>query len=185
MARQKAGYSPARELTMPSFRLPKVICSSWLGNWIDPGTLCLSQSAVPTIQSGEHVVGRVRVIDVGKAVEHLNKHAAAKSQGWCAKYVRQAIEAGGVTILNRPEFAKDYGQKLIELGFRQITEAKYACILFEKGDVAVFQPPSGQEAGHIQMYNGNIWVSDFIQTEGIYPGPSFRKEKVDYEIFRP
>lgn len=117
------------------------------------------------------------------AVKRLNAHAHASSQGQCAKYVRLAIEAGGVTIpAPRPTYAKDYGPKLAALGFSKLDAAGYVP---QKGDIVVLQPPSGQTAGHIQMYNGETWVSDFVQGTGIYPGPAYRKEKVAYEIYRP
>ncbi|MBS0425483.1 MAG: CHAP domain-containing protein [Proteobacteria bacterium] len=117
-----------------------------------------------------------------KAVKHLDDNAYETSQGQCAKYVRQAIEAGGVTIPNRPLYAKDYGPKLMELGFKKIGSAGYSP---QKGDIVVLQPPKGQSAGHIQIYNGKIWESDFKQSGDIYPGPTYRKEKVAYEIYRP
>jgi len=121
--------------------------------------------------------------DVEAAISHLNDNAHDTSQGACAKYVRQAIEAGGVTIpAPRPLYAKDYGPKLTELGFKKVDAKDYVP---QKGDVIVLEPPKGQTAGHIEMYNGTTWVSDFTQRDDIYPGPAYRKEKVAYEIYRP
>ncbi|MCX9155301.1 hypothetical protein OPU71_04110 [Niveibacterium sp. 24ML] len=120
---------------------------------------------------------------IDDAVKRLNDHAHASSQGQCARYVRLAIEAGGVTIpAPRPTYAKDYGPKLAALGFSKLDAAGYVP---QKGDIVVLQPPAGQTAGHIQMHNGETWVSDFVQGTGIYPGPAYRKEKVAYEIYRP
>ena len=67
-------------------------------------------------------------------------------------------------------------------GFKKVEAADY---IPQKGDVIVLQPPEGEEAGHIEMYNGTNWVSDFVQGERIYPGPAYRRDKVAYEIFRP
>ncbi|EDO4759214.1 hypothetical protein C1Q48_16980 [Salmonella enterica] len=54
--------------------------------------------------------------DKDSALSHLNTNARAHSQSQCAKYVRQAIEAGGITITRpapRPGLtypaAADYG----------------------------------------------------------------------------
>ena len=121
--------------------------------------------------------------DVDAAVSHIDENAHASSQGKCARYVREAIEAGGVTIpAPRPLYAKDYGPKLTELGFKKVDAKDYVP---QKGDIIVLEPPTGQTAGHIEMYNGTKWVSDFVQSERIYPGPAYRKEEVAYEIFRP
>lgn len=122
--------------------------------------------------------------NLNKAIAALDNNAGAASQGQCAKYVRLAIEAGGWKIPSpRPLYAKDYGPKLLEIGFKEIPADGYKP---KKGDVVVLQPPKGEKAGHMQMWNGSRWVSDFRQkTNDIYPGPAFRKEKVAYAIYRP
>lgn len=122
---------------------------------------------------------------VEKAVAHLDANAHDKSQGRCARYVRLAIEAGGMKIPpSNPVSAKDYGPKLEEMRFKKIDATGYAP---QKGDIAVFQAPSTSPHGHIQMFNGTIWVSDFRQDDqkDIYPGSRYREEKISYEIFRP
>lgn len=117
------------------------------------------------------------------AVKHIDANAHAESQGKCARYVREAIEKGGATIpLPRPTYAKDYGPVLSKLGFSRIPNAGYAP---QRGDIVVIQPTKGRTEGHIQMFNGTIWVSDFRQKADIWPGPAYRKEQPEYEIFRP
>jgi hypothetical protein len=147
---------------------------------IDAGTLARAPTPPPGVVGA---TGTGTKFNIDDAVKHLDSNAYPKSQGACARYVREAIEAGGVTIsFPRPLYAKDYGPKLTELGFSKLDAKDYVP---KKGDVVVVQPPAGQSAGHIQMYNGKTWVSDFVQGEDIYPGPAFRKEKVAYEIYRP
>ena len=122
--------------------------------------------------------------DIEKAVAHVNANAYEASQGKCATFVRQAIQAGGGVIsLPYPFYGKDYGPPLIELGFAKIDTENFIPM---KGDLAVFQPPTDKKEGHIQMFNGELWVSDFFQRgPDIYPGKKYRSEKVSYEIFRP
>jgi hypothetical protein len=45
---------------------------------------------------------------------------------------------------------------------------------------------SGVEAGHIEMFDGEIWISDFKQTgsSGFWAGPNYKAEKVKYAIYR-
>ncbi|SEU15313.1 hypothetical protein SAMN05443639_108198 [Stigmatella erecta] len=123
-------------------------------------------------------------LDIDKAVAHLNANAHATSQKKCAQYVRQAIEAGGVRldVNTRPGEAKDYGPYLGRHGFTAVNTQNYVP---QKGDVAVIQPyPGGSAAGHITMYNGSQWVSDFTQRD-MWSGPGYRKHQPSYEIYRP
>jgi hypothetical protein len=156
---------------------------------IDYGTLMRVLAPVPTLlpesppQTAEPAAKPLNTYSVDAAVKHIDAHGHTKSQGKCARYVREAIEAGGARIpLPRPVYAKDYGPVLAKLGFTKVPAVAYSP---QRGDIVVLQPPKGQIAGHIQMYNGSKWVSDFIQGTDIYPGPAYRKEQVSHEIYRP
>lgn len=112
------------------------------------------------------------------AVAHLSTHARSASHGKCAEYVRKAVEAGGVR-LQRHTSAKDYGGSLIAAGF----VAQDVSIL-TAGDVVVIQPVTGHRHGHVAMYDGTRWISDFKQPNGFYPGESYRKSKPSFVIYR-
>lgn len=112
------------------------------------------------------------------AVAYFNSHAKIASHGKCAEYVRKAIEAGGLH-LHRHVSAKDYGDSLAAAGF-----SVQATSLFAAGDVVVIQPITGHPHGHIAMYNGAKWVSDFKQNQDMYPSSSYRKMKPAVEIYR-
>lgn len=126
--------------------------------------------------------GGARAIDVDKAVDHLNDNAHAKSIHRCGEYTRQAIEAGGVT-LDRHADAKDYGSSLESVGFSRVADPSsmngYAP---QRGDVAVFGAPGGSGSGHMQMYNGSQWVSDFRQNNFL---PGRKYGGTPYTIYRP
>lgn len=98
----------------------------------------------------------------------------------CATYVRQALEAGGLNAAAHPARAKDWGPTLVCLGFRPVSAAGY---IPSVGDVIVMKGTSASVSGHIELYDGTNWVSDFVQRE-IWPGPSYRSEKPKYQIFR-
>lgn len=120
--------------------------------------------------------------DVEAAVRELAASAGAASMGQCAKYVRTALEAGGLDTSQRPVSAKDYGPFLIGLGFASVPLGAY---LPAKGDVAVIQSyPGGDVHGHIAMYDGNQWISDFKQRD-MWGGPGYRQHKPSYAIYRP
>jgi hypothetical protein len=156
---------------------------------IDLGTLMRVVTPCPTLltesppQTLKPESKGVPGYSIDAAVKHIDANAHTKSQGRCARYVREAIEAGGAKIpLPRPVYAKDYGPVLSKLGFVKVAAVAYTPL---RGDIVVLKAPTGQVAGHIQMYNGTKWVSDFIQGTDIYPGPGYRKDKVGYEVFRP
>jgi len=112
-----------------------------------------------------------------RAVQHLTSHASSSSLGKCAQYVREAIESGGVTLA-RTNSAKDYGPSLTRIGFRLISGSAY-----QKGDVAIIQGFSGHPHGHMQMFDGTRWISDFAQRD-FWPGESYRTTKPTHAVYR-
>jgi hypothetical protein len=131
--------------------------------------------------------------DVDKAIEHLQKHAKPPyGIGKCATFVREAIEAGGLTV---PRFgsgaAKDYGPRLVQAGFvAQSGEA----LPYQKGDVALIDgfkkdPSKGitkdYPDGHLAMFDGTQWISDFKQTGAKpHPGSNYVKAAPKIVIYR-
>lgn len=124
-------------------------------------------------------------LDIDAAVKHLDSHAQSESTGRCARYVREALDAGNIKINPNPIHAKDYGSYLEAKGFVKLTATEEPQYTPQKGDVAVIQPYKGGSAsGHICMYNGTQWVSDFKQRD-MWSGPGYRTNKPDYAIYRP
>jgi len=125
----------------------------------------------------------IHYYDVDKAVLYLTDNAQPKSQGECARYVRHAIQAGGCPTYIHPASAKDYDSFLPKLGFKSVSLTDYKPV---KGDVIVIKPPqnqSGHEHGHIAMYSGKKWISDFAQRD-MYGGSIYRKKGTEYTLFR-
>lgn len=141
---------------------------------------------LPTKRSG---------FDIDAAVAYLNAAAKEKSTGYCARYVREAIEAGGMSTNGRPNYACNYGLFLLRKGFNQINITDPNDYTPIKGDIVVFDTYPGQSpdpAGHIQIYNGEKWVSDFVQRR-FWPGTAYEndykkrkeeKREVNFKIFR-
>lgn len=77
-------------------------------------------------------------------------------------------------------YAKDLGGSLIAAGFVALPANASA----QAGDVAVIQPIPGHPAGHTCMFDGKLWISDFKQLHGFYPGPGYRADKPPYVIYR-
>ena len=133
-------------------------------------------------------------LNIDAAVKYLDDNAEDGSTGRCAKYVREALDAGGLSINPHPVYAKSYGPYLTLNGFTAVVPKDYAP---KKGDVAVIQDyaggvdpvttkayPASDPAGHIAMYDGTQWVSDFKQID-MWGGPGYRKHRPDFQVYRP
>jgi hypothetical protein len=99
-------------------------------------------------------------LDKDKLAKWMDDHAESGSQGKCAKYCRQGLEAGGLNTDGRPMLAKDYGPFLRKLGASAVPDDNY---IPQKGDLVVFDGNEYYPAGHLQVYDGTQWVSDFKQ----------------------
>lgn len=104
------------------------------------------------------------------AVEYLVEHAEPHSKNSCALYVRHAISAGGCPTFGQPPSACDYDLFLPDLGFNEVSQDGYVP---QKGDIAVFSAIKGHKHGHICMYDGNQWISDFKQ-RSMYSASAYR-----------
>ncbi|POU77184.1 hypothetical protein C3387_01340 [Leclercia sp. LSNIH6] len=131
------------------------------------------------------------------SVSYINSHVESKSHGKCAAYVRRAVEAGGVKIKIPPPriggsaSACDYGPSFEAVGFKPVYSytgsgpTDTAAIPGQQvGDVVVIQPIDGHPHGHIALFNGTHWISDFIQLRGFYPGQQYRNIKPAYILYR-
>ena len=106
-------------------------------------------------------------VDINKAVNYLVNNAKKKSTGWCARYVANALEAAGFKF-ERQTSAYLYRTNgiLIKMGYREIgKQSSYA-----KGDITVTDRNAYYPDGHIAMWSGSQWISDFFQkSEYVYP----------------
>lgn len=122
--------------------------------------------------------------DIDAAVKYLDAHAHSQSTGFCAQAVRLAILAGGIDVTPHPGIAKSYGPYLLAHGFAAVAMTGSTAYVATKGDVVVIQSyPGGSQAGHIAMFNGSQWVSDFKQRD-MWAGPGYRTHKPLYAIYR-
>lgn len=120
--------------------------------------------------------------DTEAAIKYLDAHAQTGATGKCATYIRQALEAGGIDTTGRPVSAKDYGPFLTLKGFKRVEIKGYQPV---SGDIVVIQSyTGGSPHGHIAMFTGVQWVSDFKQRD-MWGGPGYRKNAPSYEVFRP
>ncbi|MGP4714088.1 MULTISPECIES: CHAP domain-containing protein [unclassified Psychrobacter] len=94
------------------------------------------------------------------AAARASRAALSRSTGYCARYVRKALQAAGYEFTPNPS-AYQYASRgtLTQAGFTKISNDMAPQV----GDVVVFNRTSRRPHGHIQIFDGNDWVSDFRQ----------------------
>lgn len=95
------------------------------------------------------------------AAAHATKAAHAKSTEKCALYVRRALQRAGYNNFTPQASAYMYANVMPKIGFTKISKKNYTPAT---GDVIVWNKKPGNPHGHIQIYNGTQWVSDFKQS---------------------
>lgn len=120
--------------------------------------------------------------DRDRAVKMITANAQTYSRGLCAMYVRSAIEQAGAPTFGYPGHACDYVDFLPKLGFRKIATHQSRDYKPSAGDIMVFASKPGHRSGHIAMYNGKMWVSDFKQTKGMWVAKVYEQEP-DWTVF--
>ena len=101
-------------------------------------------------------------LDTSLLSDWMDAHALTRSSHHCAMYYRLGMEAAGLDTGDRPHSgdAGDYGPFLLRHGARIVRQDSY---IPQVGDVVVFNKTGQHPFGHIEMYDGHHWVSDFMQ----------------------
>ena len=99
------------------------------------------------------------------AAARASRVALSRSSGYCARYVRKALQSAGYEFTPNPS-AYQYATRgtLANAGFTKISNNTE----HQVGDVIVYDRSSRRPHGHIQIFDGTDWVSDFRQ-KGISP----------------
>ena len=94
------------------------------------------------------------------ASDYATRHAEGGSTGYCARYVANSLQAAGYQF-TRNGMAYEYVTKgtLAKMGFEKVDMGQPP----QKGDISVMGPRKPNHAGHISIFNGKNWVSDFVQ----------------------
>jgi hypothetical protein len=123
---------------------------------IDTGRAAGQYGDVPPTRSS------VEVLNKSQLSSWMDAHALSRSSQHCAMYCRMGMEAAGINTADRPRSgdAGDYGPFLLRHGAETVSPISYVP---QVGDVAVFDKTGQHPYGHIEMYDGHQWVSDFMQ----------------------
>lgn len=128
-------------------------------------------------------------INIEKFVRELRSQAdmVGFGHGKCGEFVRKALQAGGAHFneYSPPRYGKLYGLTLQRLGFSEIEVDDPDHFSFNRGDVMVMEPHTGSVAGHVAGYDGQQWISDFVQRD-FWAGPGYRNQtpRPKYAVYR-
>jgi hypothetical protein len=102
------------------------------------------------------------VLNKNQLIEWMDAHALSRSSHHCAMYCRLGLEAAGLSTGDRPQTgdAGDYGPFLLRHGAQVISQDSYSP---QVGDTVVFDKTGQHPSGHIEIFDGRKWVSDFMQ----------------------
>jgi len=113
------------------------------------------------------------------AAARASKVALSGSSGYCARYVRKALQSAGYEFTPNPS-AYQYATRgtLEKAGFSKISNDMPTQV----GDVIVYDRSSKRPHGHIQIFDGTNWISDFRQNSispysGVYAYTTWRDSK--------
>ncbi|HDI3032920.1 TPA: glucosaminidase domain-containing protein [Cronobacter turicensis] len=145
-------------------------------------------SAITTLNSNAAVIARNNENRFKRGLDDHLKYG----QSQCAHYVKIALIQGGASSSHSGiNSAKDYGPWLEENNFKVVDSATtvHAGNVFsisgqQAGDVVVIQAAPGHVHGHMAMFNGTKWVSDFVQDKGFYPAQAYRTNNIAYKLYR-
>ena len=131
-----------------------------------------------------HVISAVfherQGFSVNAASRYLIEHAYEKSHNRCAWHIMCAMNAGGqpVPLLRACDY-EWYFKRFLSTQFYEVSIDGY---IPEKGDIVVFPKVANHPYGHIAMWTGSQWVSDFKQ-RNIIVAKEYNKH--DCTFFRP
>lgn len=110
------------------------------------------------------------------AASRASSVALSSSSGWCARYVRKALQFAGYDFTPNPS-AYQYATRgtLANAGFSKISNDSEPQV----GDVVVYDRSAKHPHGHIQIFDGTHWISDFRQNSispysGVYNYTTWR-----------
>lgn len=116
-------------------------------------------------------------VNIDKFTQKLRSISATTSSARCARSIRLALESAGAKFNGHPVAAADWGNTLMQIGYRKITPAFDQP---QEGDIYIINRTAKHRYGHIAGFSGTAWVSDFQQrSHDVY-----KEQNVTYSYYR-
>ena len=157
-----------------------------------------NKATLPQTSNSVNVAGSADW-DFDKIVKAALTNKLPKASGKCAEYTRKALVAGDLRGKIQKQFGGKLGHafefltKLPKIGFNRVYSGSFLKgFSLMKGDVVVFdkgvygsdnKSGGGWVYGHVAVWTGGNWVSDFVQSS-IYPHSKYAAKGIPFTIFR-
>ena len=132
-------------------------------------------SYVPSSQGSETNTGMGN--PMLNAMRYAKKHAKTESSGYCARYVANALEYAGIKFQRQPSAYMYHTNGILKKAGFGLVSTSMSGYSPQPGDVCVIGRFNNHKHGHICIYDGKNWISDFVQrTPSPYrdgPGPMY------------
>lgn len=147
-----------------------------INSWIEDKVSSVVDFVSP-VDAGDVSAGVT--VKANKAADIITKNALTRSSGYCARYVREGLQQAGYDLKTMGD-AKNYNNGAMQDAGFSVIDSQSAP---QKGDVMVMPAQGGHGAGHMQIYNGQQWVSDFKQ-KSKNPWNDVATENLQYTMYR-
>jgi hypothetical protein len=134
----------------------------------NPAVSTPTAPTTPTSAAGSGASG----LNTSAAVAWLQANVTTtQSSGICLTDIQRALNAGGLSLQcgappGHSGYAGYCNSSLQALNFTALGGSDSNP---QPGDILVIQHSTGTQIGHITMYTGSAWVSDFVQSNGESP----------------
>ena len=127
-----------------------------------PAQMMNNSVTVPDVDPNRTAPNLAAGLNREKLASWMDAHALAYSSHHCALFCRLGMEAAGMSTADRPLSgdAADYGPFLLRHGAHVVPLNSYTP---QVGDTVIFDKTAQHPNGHMEMYDGHHWVSDFMQ----------------------
>lgn len=116
-------------------------------------------SYVPSSQGSETEMGNPML----NAMRYAKKHAKNESTGYCARYVANALQYAGIKFQRQPSAYMYHSNGILKKAGFGLVSTSLSGYSPQPGDVCVVGRFNNHKHGHICIYDGKNWISDFVQ----------------------
>lgn len=97
------------------------------------------------------------------AMRYARKHAKSKSSGYCARFVANALEYAGIKFQRQGSAYMYHSNGILKKAGFGLVSTSMSGYSPQPGDVCVVGRFNNHTHGHICIYDGRNWISDFVQ----------------------
>ncbi len=160
----------AKQLASDVSAIPKAVYTTAknvgtaVGAWVGKSAQSTGNAGMYAVNAvADTVSGAIKAIGnslMSKVASYARDNAEPRSVGRCARYVANALVKAGFKFVRQGSAWMYWKNGILEqMGFKPMPQGTKPQI----GDIMVFDRSPAHKHGHIQIFDGSNWVSDFVQ----------------------